>query len=263
MTILVGLTVATTASASRVSPEGICSKSVVERIVQDYSDIANRYHEYGANATTDWLLGYGIVVNFLSPLTGKAILDYGCGTGKFSRFMDKQGAIVFGVDTSHEMINIANGQGGNQIHYEKILSGQIPSAKDSSTDAVTMNFVLCTINDRQESLRILKEAYRILKVGGKLSILNVNWDEANGKEFIPFRLAKYESLTPGQPISVFLKNPPTELRDYFWPEADYLHLIQEAGFKNLNVRKPLGSDPSIPWINETETPPFTLIFAEK
>src|SRR5580658_2304827 len=98
MTLSLSIMFITAVLGSELPVENICRRAFGERTVQDYSNVANRYHEYGENATTDWLLGYSVVADFLSPLNGKEILDYGCGTGKFSRFLGKQGAVVFGVD---------------------------------------------------------------------------------------------------------------------------------------------------------------------
>jgi 2-polyprenyl-3-methyl-5-hydroxy-6-metoxy-1,4-benzoquinol methylase len=40
-----------------------------------------------------------------SPLTGKKVLDVGCGTGRWSRLMAKQGAYVTAIDLSVDVIS--------------------------------------------------------------------------------------------------------------------------------------------------------------
>src|SRR5258707_5436658 len=47
-----------------------------------------------------WLVGRGI-------LPGAAILDAGCGTGRYSRELARRGYIVHGVDLSPELIQVA------------------------------------------------------------------------------------------------------------------------------------------------------------
>jgi len=49
-------------------------------------------------------VGYPVVLSQLGDVKGKAILDYGCGTGTFSRFLQSKGAIITGLDVSENMI---------------------------------------------------------------------------------------------------------------------------------------------------------------
>jgi len=44
---------------------------------------------------------------FSEHITGKKALDFGCGTGRSSRFMKKYGFDTTGIDISEEMIKIA------------------------------------------------------------------------------------------------------------------------------------------------------------
>ena len=47
------------------------------------------------------------IEHLFAPLTGKAMLDIGCGQGKLSRALAKRGATVTGVDPQEAMLELA------------------------------------------------------------------------------------------------------------------------------------------------------------
>jgi len=73
----------------------------------DYNNIARRYNITEKNAVTLWRLGYDSLYSYLKPIQNKSILDYGCGSGTFCRFLSEKKAIVTGVDISENMIKVA------------------------------------------------------------------------------------------------------------------------------------------------------------
>ena len=75
--------------------------------MDDYNAIADNYNESEQDAITLWRLGYPLVAKLMGDVTGKLVLDFGCGTGTFSRFLQSKGANVTGVDVSGNMIEVA------------------------------------------------------------------------------------------------------------------------------------------------------------
>lgn len=101
-------------------------------------------------------------------LTGKAIVDYGCGSGWNSFRLAKQGANVFAFDISEEMIKALN-----QKVKQKKLKGTVVAKKmaaesleylDESIDGILGFGILHHVN---LDLAI-PEIYRVLKPGGKI-----------------------------------------------------------------------------------------------
>jgi len=154
----------------------------------DYNDIAQRYDILEKSDVTLWHLGYQNLLRHLKPIVHKSILDYGCGSGTFCRFLREYKAIVTGVDISKNMINVAKKGYPDDIAYHHITSGNLDFLAADSLDFVVLNFVLCTISTRSEILEIMKSIYRVLKKNGSIMIMNSNWDKSNGKEFITFKL---------------------------------------------------------------------------
>lgn len=233
----------------------------------NYKDIADDYASYSAEATTDWRLGLLEVYNHLFPIMDKKIFDYGCGNGRFSRFLRDKGANVTGVDISEDILHKAKTTSPEGISYHHIRSGEAPFIPAESMDASTMTFVLCTLNVRSEMLRILREVNRILKHEGILILLSVNWEQSQGREYLSFKPQVVEELIPGSQLIVELKTPEKTItvEEYFWPIQEYCGLLIEAGFEIDKIEEPLlpVDNTEADWLDETNSPPFSVIVAKK
>jgi ubiquinone/menaquinone biosynthesis C-methylase UbiE len=142
----------------------------------DYNIIASEYDEHEKNSQTLWHLGYRYLYSYVNPANGISILDYGCGSGIFCRYMREYNADVTGVDISENMIKVAKKAHPRDISYNQITSGNLDFLEDESFDFVVSNFVFCTISTRNEILEIMKSIHRILKKDGSFLIMNPNWD---------------------------------------------------------------------------------------
>ncbi|HZX61805.1 MAG TPA: class I SAM-dependent methyltransferase [Bacteroidales bacterium] len=232
--------------------------------MDNYNAIADNYNEFEQNAITLWHLGYPVVTDLLGNINGKSVLDYGCGTGTFSRFLQSKKASVTGVDVSENMIEVAKSNSSDKIAYYPISSGGLDFIPDNMFDFVVSNFVLCTVPSRREISMILDQIYRVLKKGGLFVFMNSNWDKSNGKEFISFKLEYCNDLVAGHPVTAIIKSdPPIMLHDYFWPIAEYRKLLQESGFRINAMREKIAEGDDVRWLDEREFPPYYVISAGK
>jgi len=232
--------------------------------MMDYSPIAGNYDRVQGEAKTLWMLGYPAVMRFLSPIENKKILDYGCGTGTFSRYLRDQGVTVTGVDTSRGMINVAKTNSPSGISYSRISSGDLSRFPERSFDHVVSNFVLCAVPDKSMIRKILDEIFRVLRDNGSFILMNSNWEESNGREFVSFRLDYCDDLTSGKKVRAITKSdPPIIFEDYFRSKKEYQVLIEEAGFKVETIEEPLAKGNEPFWQDEREYPPFFLIAGRK
>ena len=230
----------------------------------DYNDIAKRYDILEKKDVTLWHLGYQNLLSHLEPIVHKSILDYGCGSGTFCRFLRESQAIVTGVDLSENMINIAKKNYQDDIDYYHITSGNLDFLAPNSFDFVVLNFVLCTISTWHKIMRILNSIQRVLKNNGSILIMNSNWDKSNGKEFISFKMEYYGNLSSGKAVTAVIKTePPIDLKDYYWSQEDYCAFLKKTGFKITDVNEPLASGNDFPWIDEKSYPPYYMIEAKK
>jgi SAM-dependent methyltransferase len=101
------------------------------------------------------------------PLTG-SILDAGCGAGRTSIWLARQGYQVTGIDVSEELLAVARAYSTDKrLHVEYRLTEGIDCPfPDHSFDAVVGFKVYGYIPTRELRIRYLNTLYRILKPGG-------------------------------------------------------------------------------------------------
>ena len=142
-------------------------KSIEEAAPEDLS-FFDEFHIGGKHTTVLLAKDVGI-----EP--GSRVLDVGCGVGGPARTLAKQcNCRVMGVDITEEYCNTARWLTdkvglGEAISFLRASALEIP-IEDDGFDVIWMQHVTMNIEDKD---RLLKEAFRILKPGGKLGIHEV------------------------------------------------------------------------------------------
>ena len=120
-----------------------------------------------------WLFNNFELIESLLPKDGK-ILDIGCGFGLLSNYAALKSAKreVIGVDLSRKRINVAKSSvnGRNNVMFKVEDVKNLTSVK---FDAMIMTDFLHHINYDEQN-KIIKYAYKNLKVGGTLIIKDVD-----------------------------------------------------------------------------------------
>ena len=103
--------------------------------------------------------------------SGERVLDIGCGPGYLCAQMAEAGASVVGLDPSPSMLTLAERRGeGVELVRGDALS--LPF-EDASFDAAVSTQVYEYVEDISGALR---EVRRVLRDGGRLLVLDTDWD---------------------------------------------------------------------------------------
>jgi len=148
------------------------------------------------------------------------VLDLGSGAG-IDAFLaaNKVGpnGSVIGVDMTKEMIDkaadIAKCNGYTNVEFRLGEIEELP-VDDSSVDVVMSN---CVINLAPDKAKVFREAYRVLRPGGRVSISDIVADQALSDE-MRNDLDAWAGCIAGA-----------------LEQRQYLRIIKEAGFADLQV----------------------------
>jgi len=165
-------------------------------------------------------LGCGNPTALAELKAGEAVLDLGSGGGidvlLSAKRVGPQG-IVYGLDMTDEMLALAReNQRKAGVENVKFLKGEIENIPlpDNSVDVIISN---CVINLSADKDRVLREAYRVLRPGGRFAVSDV---VVTGE--VPAEIRRNVELWIGCIAGA--------LRD-----SDYRSKLSAAGFRNIDI----------------------------
>lgn len=128
------------------------------------------------------------MLDMIGSVSGKTILDLGCGEGGYSRALAKKGANVVSVDCNELGIEYARKQAkadNLSIQHHIRNSNDLYDIEDKTFDIVLCSMMLMDCEDFNGTI---KEAARVLKPGGKLFVsvlhpcFNGNHEQGIGRQ---------------------------------------------------------------------------------
>jgi SAM-dependent methyltransferase len=192
---------------------------------------------------------------------GRAALDFGCGTGRSSRFLRRLGFEVTGIDISEDMLRKARqtDPGGD---YRRVADGDLgPLAPgyDLALSAFTFDNI-----PAENKLSLFKQLARLLKPQGVLVNL-VSSSEIYWHEWASFSTRDYalENRKAKSGDTVLIVTTDFEDRrpcaDVLCADDVYKSLYAHAGLQVVEKRRPLatGREP-YRWISETTIAPWVI-----
>jgi arsenite methyltransferase len=171
-------------------------------------------------------LGCGNPIALAGLNTGEVVLDIGSGGGidafLAARKVGPKGQVI-GVDMTPAMLERARAtaakNGYSNVEFRQGQAEALPVA-DGTADVILSN---CVINLTEDKGQVFREAFRALKPGGRLEVSDVVTSGAFPLE-ARLQAGEWASCVSGA-----------------LPEQEYLDLIAQAGFEQVQVR---GRSPS-------------------
>jgi len=195
-------------------------------------------------------------------VTGMRALDFGCGTGRSTRFLQHHGFQTIGVDISRQMVAIAR-QRDPVGDYRMIADGDFTDLPRGELDLVLSAFTFDNVPGQAHRVRILRGLGDLL---GPMGILVnvVSTPEMYTHEWVTFSTQDYpenSAARGGEVVRIvttqYSDSRPVE--DILWSHEDYLEQYAEARLDVVRVERPLGSsDDAIAWKSETTIAPWAI-----
>jgi len=193
-----------------------CGEDVYNVMADDYARLE------GYNPEADLGLGCGLPTEFAKLKAGDTVIDLGSGAGNDAfvarRIVGERGKII-GVDFSEPMIerarNNAEKLGLENVEFRQGDIESIPVTSNKA-DVIISNCVLNLVPNKH---KVFGEIFRVLKPGGHFSISDIVLEGE-----LPEKWKQVAELYAGCVSGAIQKQ-------------QYLSIIQEAGFSNINVQK--------------------------
>jgi len=191
--------------------------------VVDYSIFSEKYDDLeGYNPEADLGLGCGLPTQYAGIQMGNSVLDLGSGAGNdcfVARALVGETGYVAGIDFTEAMIEKAR-ENARTLGYTNVdfIQGDIENipVRFGVVDVVISNCVLNLVPDKPQAF---SEIFRVLKQGGHFCISDV---VLQGE--LPTGVKEDATMYAGC-VSGAL------------PREEYLSIIEEAGFINVEVKK--------------------------
>jgi 2-polyprenyl-6-hydroxyphenyl methylase / 3-demethylubiquinone-9 3-methyltransferase len=116
-------------------------------------------------------LGY---IDRIAQLSGKAVLDVGCGGGILSESMAGLGAQVTGIDLGDKALQVARLhllESGKQVEYRKVAVEELAAEQPEHYDVVTCMEMLEHVPDPASTVRA---CVQLVKPGGHVFFSTIN-----------------------------------------------------------------------------------------
>ena len=202
-----------------------------------------------------------------SHVSGNNAIDFGCGTGRSTRFLKQFGFNVIGIDNSNDMLEIAR-KLDNSGDYQIVSDGNYSHFGSNQYDLVQSIFTFDNITGWENRTYILSGLRDLLKPSGKLICLDATpelytneWASFSTKDFPNNWHAKTGDIVCDIMLDVEDRRP---IEDIFWTLPDYHKLFKNVGLTLDATYKPLGyKDDPYNWVSELSIAPWMIFVLSK
>jgi SAM-dependent methyltransferase len=194
-------------------------------------------------------------------VTGRRALDFGCGTGRSTRFLRNLGFNVTGIDISEDMLQIARAT-DPPGDYRLVSGDAFTQLSPGSFDLVLCAFpfdnipgekkvgILCGLG------KLLAESGTMVNLVSSPEIYTHEWASFTTRDFPENALARN-----GDAVRIIVTDHQDRrpVEDILCGDEEYRTLYRQAGLEAIEVNAPLaqGNEP-FSWVSETRIAPWVI-----
>lgn len=182
-------------------------------------------------------------------VSGRVALDFGCGAGRSTRFLQRLGFSATGVDISSSMIGQARRTDPDGA-YRLISDGDFSGLAAGTFDLILSAFAFDNIAGALRRAALLGGLRTLLSPKGRIVLLDSTpeiyvheWISFTTRDFAENRVAR-----GGDPVRIVMKDGGDQrpIVDCIWFHEDYVRLFAAAGVALVAQHRPLGRQAE-PW----------------
>lgn len=242
----------------------------------------DQFTDYGTHydATEQWPLRAQLeapsFLAVLGDLTGRSILDAGCGSGFYlRRYATLHAGRLIGLDPSEGMLAVARQDAeiaGLDVTF--VQAGLAEAGLFGPVDLVTAVYVLPYATSSAELAAMCRGAADALRPGGRFVAFALNPDFAPDPEYYRpygFTLDAKLERGEGQPVILasHLFDPPAQVIAHRWSRQAHDNALREAGFRSITWAAPRATESGIAehgaafWADYLHCPHALIVSADR
>ncbi|MGQ0720762.1 MAG: class I SAM-dependent methyltransferase [Candidatus Eiseniibacteriota bacterium] len=193
---------------------------------------------------------------------GNTALDFGCGTGRSTRFLRKLGFDVLGVDISPSMLARAR-ELDPQGEYRLVSDDGAGSLAPRSYDLALSAFTFDNVPTMERKVALLRALKHVLSGGGRVvnlvsapEIYVNEWASFSTRDFPENRAAKSGDKVRIVMLDVEDRRP---VEDILWTDEAYDEAYRRAELRVIRMYRPLAKESEpYSWVSETRIAPWVV-----
>ena len=238
-----------------------------ERLRTQWTEAAQDWIETDQSIRTGFLDSW--MLDALGDVSGKSVIDIGCGEGRFRRLLSDLGAVVTGIDLTEPLTERARELGSDKETYLQGDAENLEGMADNSFDLAVSYIVLVDLLDYRRSIR---EAYRVLRPGGRFVVCNVHPMRTASNNIVGW--VRDSSGKLFYPVDNYTEEGPREFKWWGGPFinmhrtiSSYVSAFLDAGFALEGLREPIPSEEQLvenpKFDDELRVPNFIIYVLKK
>ena len=206
--------------------------SVFSKVYKKY-DLMNDIMSFGIHRI--WKEKF---IDWMNPCANSKLIDVASGTGDIAKLFSNRNnefSKITCIEPNNEMFEEGknNLKGFKNIKWLKAAAEKLP-VKDNTYDYYSISYGIRNVTDINKTL---KEAYRVLKPGGRFMCLEFSKID---NEILKFFYKQYSKAIPtigeyvvgaSQPYEYLIKSI-----DQFYTQNQLINLMNKSGFSNTQYR---------------------------